>query len=250
MTTSSNDVECLVENSANLSISEQAQQPEQQQQAQPEQQPQEQENNNEKPEETTTTETPNKIDQNLIKHPLQNRWSLWYDFHNQKISQDNWAEGLKRIISFDTVEDFWCIFNNLPQISSIKSGSSFHLFKEEIEPKWEDEANKKGGKWLFQFREKNMADNYWLQIVMASIGETFDSSDDICGLVYNSRKGGDKISVWTRHSSEKATLDIGRGLKVALETNGTIGYSLHYETKKKNLHQHQPINNNNYQQLY
>eukprot|EP01133_Synstelium_polycarpum_P014806 gene14806-17505_t len=219
MTTSNNEVECLVENSANLSITE---------------------NNNENNTNTTDTTTthkaaaddtttaaaesttpssteevdpqqlqPQQLDPNLIKHPLQNKWSLWYDFHNAKISQDNWGDALKKIISFDTVEDFWCVFNNLPQVSTIRQGSSFHLFKDDIEPKWEHEQNKKGGKWSVQLKDLSQCDNHWLQTVMACVGETFDSSDEVCGLVFNSRKGGHKLTIWTKHGSEKATKDVG-----------------------------------------
>ena len=40
----------------------------------------------------------------LIKHPLQNTWALWY-FKNDK-SRD-WCDNLRRVITFSTVEDFW-----------------------------------------------------------------------------------------------------------------------------------------------
>ena len=40
----------------------------------------------------------------LIKHPLQNRWSLWF-FKNDKLKE--WADNLRVITSFDTIEDFW-----------------------------------------------------------------------------------------------------------------------------------------------
>ncbi len=39
-----------------------------------------------------------------MKHPLQNRWALWF-FKNDK-SKD-WAAKLKLVTTFDTVEDFW-----------------------------------------------------------------------------------------------------------------------------------------------
>ncbi|EFA83631.1 eukaryotic translation initiation factor 4E [Heterostelium album PN500] len=246
MTTSNNQVECLVEQSANLSISD---------------------NNNEtsnntinnndnnnkmsenqqQQEETTTTTTAtteqqqeNEVTEDQqhsnIKHPLQNKWSLWFDYRNQKISQDSWAEGLKKIISFDTVEDFWCVFNNLPLVSTVRPGSSFHLFKDDIEPTWEHEANKRGGKWSVPV-VKATVDNQWLQAVMACVGETFDSSEDICGLVYNARKQGDKITVWTRNGhDERASKEIGRSLKSALELlpTQTIGYTLHSDSLKTN----------------
>ena len=40
----------------------------------------------------------------LVKHPLQNRWALWF-FKNDK--NKDWASNLKLITAFDTVEDFW-----------------------------------------------------------------------------------------------------------------------------------------------
>ena len=40
----------------------------------------------------------------LIKHPLKNRWALWY-FKNDKTK--DWAANLKVVTAFDTVEDFW-----------------------------------------------------------------------------------------------------------------------------------------------
>ncbi|GAM19823.1 hypothetical protein SAMD00019534_029980 [Acytostelium subglobosum LB1] len=178
------------------------------------------------------TQQPTPLDSNLIKHPLQNKWSLWFDYRNAKTSQDQWADQLKKIISFDTVEDFWCVFNNLPAVSSIKSGSSFHLFKDGIEPKWEHEANKKGGKWMVSIRDKATADNMWLQAVMACVGETFDTSDDVCGLVYQSRKPGDRIAIWTRHANnEDLTRRLGKSLKSAMEiTGGLFGYTLHEDS--------------------
>lgn len=55
-----------------------------------------------------------------IKHPLQHRWTLWYDNPGKKTSQESWGSHLKQIVSFDTVstppgvtlisaqvEDFW-----------------------------------------------------------------------------------------------------------------------------------------------
>ena len=40
----------------------------------------------------------------LIKHPLQNRWAMWF-FKNDKAKE--WTANLKLVTAFDTVEDFW-----------------------------------------------------------------------------------------------------------------------------------------------
>ena len=38
------------------------------------------------------------------KHPLQNKWQLWY-WRNEK--GRDWMENLLKVAQFDTVEDFW-----------------------------------------------------------------------------------------------------------------------------------------------
>ena len=58
-------------------------------------------------------------------------------------------------------------------------GTDFHLFKEGIEPKWEDEKCAKGGKWTYYFpksRDSNDLDENWLNLLLELIGEQFDES--------------------------------------------------------------------------
>lgn len=42
-----------------------------------------------------------------VKHPLQRKWTLWYDCPDKKATNQNWDEQLKKLITIDTVEDFW-----------------------------------------------------------------------------------------------------------------------------------------------
>uniref|UniRef100_A0A8C7AGP4 Eukaryotic translation initiation factor 4E n=1 Tax=Neovison vison TaxID=452646 RepID=A0A8C7AGP4_NEOVI len=44
--------------------------------------------------------------EHYIKHPLQNRWALWF-FKNDK--SKTWQANLRLISKFDTVEDFWAL---------------------------------------------------------------------------------------------------------------------------------------------
>lgn len=41
-----------------------------------------------------------------IKHPLQNRWTLWFDNPGKKTNSQNWSDNLKRVVTFDTVSFF------------------------------------------------------------------------------------------------------------------------------------------------
>lgn len=174
-----------------------------------------------------------------VKHPLQNGWTIWYDNPGKRTNQASWGDHLRKITTFDTVEDFWRVFNNLKPASSLPQGSNYHIFKEHIEPKWEDTANAKGGKWTVSVPPKSRGsslDQMWLWTILACIGETVKSPDDVCGLVVSVRKAGDRVQIWTRDAnSEVACRDIGRSLKETLELpdNVVIGYQSHADSMKK-----------------
>ncbi|KAJ8932083.1 hypothetical protein NQ314_014960, partial [Rhamnusium bicolor] len=106
-----------------------------------------------------------------IKHPLQNCWTLWY-YENDRTQ--TWEKNQKEIAPF-------------------KRGR----FLEGIRPMWEDEANKRGGRWLLSLEKKqrnNELDRYWLDIILCLIGEGFRKhSEEVCGAVVNIRQKGDKI---------------------------------------------------------
>ena len=54
---------------------------------------------------------------------LNPRWALWYDNAKLKAPTETWAENLKHIMAFDSVEDFWGLFNNVmpPSMLSVRS---------------------------------------------------------------------------------------------------------------------------------
>ncbi|POM79562.1 Eukaryotic initiation factor 4E, partial [Phytophthora palmivora] len=99
--------------------------------------------------EDTKVAVPVAVDDVATKHPLQNRWVLWYDNPKKRHSTESWEENLKNVYTFSTVEDFWCLYNNILAPTKLSIGSNYHLFKEGIRPMWEDPINAKGGKWIF-----------------------------------------------------------------------------------------------------
>ncbi|KAG8593170.1 hypothetical protein GDO81_000744 [Engystomops pustulosus] len=113
------------------------------------------------------TETSQEIvnPEHYIKHPLQNRWALWF-FKNDK--SKTWQANLRLISKFDTVEDFWALYNHIQLSSNLMSGCDYSLFKDGIEPMWEDEKNKRGGRWLITLNKqqrRNDLDRFWLETV-------------------------------------------------------------------------------------
>eukprot|EP01127_Copromyxa_protea_P004142 TRINITY_DN1399_c0_g1_i2.p1 TRINITY_DN1399_c0_g1~~TRINITY_DN1399_c0_g1_i2.p1 ORF type:complete len:131 (+),score=22.91 TRINITY_DN1399_c0_g1_i2:353-745(+) len=115
------------------------------------------------------------------------------------------------------------------------AGSDYHLFKQGIEPKWEDVANLNGGKWVFNLKrgQREALSDHWLHTVLAIIGSYFDDSEEITGCVVSVRKGGDRISVWTRDATnEAACVRIGQQFKDALGLAISISYLVHDDARK------------------
>jgi len=134
-----------------------------------------------------------------ISHPLKHRWVLWH--LNNDRSNKTWQAGLSRISSFDSVETFWALFNNICPPSGLSQACDYNVFREGTEPTWE--ANKGGGRWLISVTED--LDVCWLELLLAMIGEQFgEYSDEICGAVVSKRNKGDKVSIWTRNQKETA----------------------------------------------
>ncbi|KAK6641828.1 hypothetical protein RUM44_013546 [Polyplax serrata] len=188
-------------------------------------------------EQEVNPEEENLSEEYSIKHPLQNTWALWY-YENDKAKQ--WGDNLREIFSFNTIEDFWSLYNNIKKPSELKQGSDYCLFKKGVKPMWEDPFNKHGGRWLISLEKKQRnsdLDKYWLEIILCMIGEAFDShSDDICGSVVNIRSKGDKIGLWTANAKEESSvLSIGQKIKETLKIpkGVTLGYQMHDDSAAK-----------------
>uniref|UniRef100_A0A2K5CFE0 Eukaryotic translation initiation factor 4E n=1 Tax=Aotus nancymaae TaxID=37293 RepID=A0A2K5CFE0_AOTNA len=189
------------------------------------------------------------------------QWALWF-FKNDK--SKTWQANLRLISKFDTVEDFWALYNHIQLSSNLMPGCDYSLFKDGIEPMWEDEKNKRGGRWLITLNKQQrrsdldrfwletdldmlsrLVSNFWPQVILpleplkllCLIGESFDDySDDVCGAVVNVRAKGDKIAIWTTEcENREAVTHIGRVYKerLGLPPKIVIGYQSHADTATK-----------------
>ncbi|XP_068630400.1 eukaryotic translation initiation factor 4E1-like [Battus philenor] len=164
----------------------------------------------------------------VIKHPLKHTWTFWLYTNTKK----TWTENLVELTSFNTVEDYWCLYHHMKTPSELALGQDYAIFKQGIRPMWEDKANKRGGRWLINFDRKRAGDidNVWLHTVLLMIGENFDNSDEICGVVVNVRAKS-KVGVWVKNSKkEKAVLEIGHRLKQQFSHNVKLGFHVHDST--------------------
>ncbi|KAI9502992.1 eukaryotic translation initiation factor 4E [Coemansia spiralis] len=163
-------------------------------------------------------------------HALNSGWTLWFDNPSRRTTSVNWTANLKKIVSMKTVEEFWGIYNNVAMASDLPSGSNYHMFREGVRPEWEDPANANGGRWGYQFQRSigEKVNEHWLHTLLACIGETFESSEDVCGAVFSNRKNCFRVAVWTRNAGDRESCEnIGRHLKAVLGVNHTLEYFPH-----------------------
>ncbi|KAI5452188.1 eukaryotic translation initiation factor 4E [Naganishia albida] len=223
-----------------------------------------------------------------LKHPLYTPWTLYFGSPNVKNlpktpapsaagggtveKAANWMEDIRKVVTFDSVEEFWGLHNNIVPPSGLDKKADYYLMRDAVLPAWEDPANKHGGKWSVQFpREKtrDRIDQMWLYMVLAAIGETFetdagenkdysapaDQSDMITGVIINARPNFYRLNIWTRDAPEEPNepsplqeriTKIGRhfkqevlGVPLDVKLTGTGGFSTdvefasHKESTKK-----------------
>lgn len=175
-----------------------------------------------------------KVPPALEYHPLQKRWSLW--FKKDSAGASSWVGGQKLVHSFQTVEDFWSLFNYIQPANQLTRGSDYSLFKEDIKPSWEDPINANGGRWILtmhkkSFDEKTNIDKYWLETVLLMIGEGFedDVGEYVVGAVVSIRAKCNRVAVWTTTCDQEPANSIGKTFKsrLMLPPNMTISFQTH-----------------------
>ena len=146
------------------------------------------------------------------EHPLKYTWVVWYRPPTSKYS--DYEKSTIALVSFSTVEAFWSIYSHLKRPSSLPSVSDYHIFKKGIRPVWEDQENRRGGKFIVRLK-KGVADRYWEDLLLAIVGDQFaEAGEEVCGAVLSVRGGEDVLSVWTR-------IDGGRNIKIRYYHNNS-----------------------------
>jgi len=170
--------------------------------------------------------------------PLHGRWTIWYDNPSLAPKGSDWKENLKKQGTFSSIESFWSIWNNLKPASQISISSNYSIFREGIEPSWEDPTNRDGGKFVLTLPKKDSrsgrCDEYWLFTVLAVIGETLDATggDQVNGAVVSIRKSQDRIALWLKGDPGKSAemiMTVGMRWKKALNLSQKqmLRYQMH-----------------------
>lgn len=167
-------------------------------------------------------------------HKLERKWAFWFDNQSKHKQGAAWGASLRKAYTFGTVEEFWCLYDQIFKPSRLQGNADLHLFKAGIEPKWEDPQCANGGKWTVISNRKPDLDNMWLETLMALIGEQFDEGDEICGVVASVRAKQDKLSLWTKNAANEAVqMSIGRKWKEVIDVTDKTNYSFHDDSRRE-----------------
>jgi translation initiation factor 4E len=137
--------------------------------------------------------------------PLKYSWVIWYRPPTSKNS--DYEKSTKPMCKISTAQQFWKVYFHLRRPSALPTVSDYHFFRDGIRPVWEDEENRRGGKWIIRLK-RGVSDRYWEDLLMAMIGDQFaEAAEEVCGAVLSVRSGEDVFSIWTKN-------DGGRNIKI------------------------------------
>ena len=186
------------------------------------------------------------------KTKLENKFSFWYriddiiqyQLQKQALDKKEYEVQVKKIAEFDTVEDFWGIFQHLRKPDSCRAGIEYFMFKEPIKPMWEDENNKNGGRISIKLR-KDYTTIIWEEMIFALIGGILPKQmkEEINGIVVTSRKEYNTLQIWFKNYDQDLIGDLQQCIRDLL----VIPSEVNLETKQfyKNNNKKDFNNNNN-----
>lgn len=147
-----------------------------------------------------------------ISVPLQTKWTFWVDkTESRGISAAQYEANLKKIYTVNTVQGFWAVFNNIPDVAELKLRYTYHLMRGDRRPLWEDAGNRRGGTWRIKCSKRD-SPLVWKELLLAAIGEQFTEDvaqgNEVCGVSVCVRDKDDILQIWNVDSrlSEGSTV--------------------------------------------
>lgn len=135
--------------------------------------------------------------------PLNTPWTFWLDKSIPGSSAAQYEASIRKLYTVSTVQGFWSVYNNIPEVSSLNVRYTYHLMRNERRPVWEDKANCKGGCWRLKCSKLD-SPAVWKELLLAAIGEQLTDcmaeGDEVGGISISIRERDDLIEIWNSRS--------------------------------------------------
>lgn len=183
--------------------------------------------------------------------PLKNKWVIWEQIVKKDDQRNNndYKGHTKPLVSFDSVQSFWNLWFSIPQPSELSTSKrlarecvdgsehfvdAIMVFRNNIQPMWEDALNQDGGHFDYRFKPSEVAshtvDEYWNNIVLGLIGSNIPQGEYINGVRLVDKLASKypviRIEVWFRNLGEAndvTQLMKSIGTCMARRVDGSVG---------------------------
>lgn len=134
---------------------------------------------------------------------------------------------------------FWETYSSLNDKMNCKDYTSLMIFRQGVEPKWEDPANVNGGRWFYdvnydRYESESRTDcllhpNIWTRTMQMVIGGQL-GNELIVGMVLNLKANKYRVSLWTRSVTDsncKQIIQLGLQMHKELMPGVQLKFELH-----------------------
>ncbi|CAE8681289.1 unnamed protein product, partial [Polarella glacialis] len=192
--------------------------------------------------------------------PLKDTWVLWEQaVPAADVKGSNYSDATKEVVPFKTAQEFWSIWNGVPQPSELIEGNkritrdhpsgppssidAIMIFKQGVRPEWEDPLNQSGGHFQVQLKPNiggAQIDEYWNNIVLGMVGGALEPYDIITGVRLVDKLAGAKaagvlrIEIWFSKFDDNAAVNLLRKNVERItmaRLDGASGMPVKFETK-------------------
>lgn len=178
------------------------------------------------------TDPSQEVKQTILPQPF----TFWFTFFkkNRDRQLEEFEDNLKEIGTITTAEEFWGIYQHMKRPFNLNRGCEFFLFKKEIKPMWEDEANHNGGRFVIQFKKAPQNNKIWEDMLIAFI--LLDKTKDyLNGLCLNVRNNDNQISLWTKQLTQEQHLHTVDWIKSSIEFSSEVSVEYKNHPTKEEL---------------
>lgn len=172
------------------------------------------------------------------KHPLGQAWTLWFRHQPMPVTMPptvGWSTSHQLVGTVATVEDFWQLHQLIKPPSCLALANDYAMFRQGVNPDWDDPANCAGGRWVVRRERGQDLDSAWLALLYLVLGDHLGEQAQVTGVVASRRKKGDRVSVWLRDARRLgAVVDVGRMVRDRLNmgSDARLLFSVHREQKE------------------